>query len=232
MMGAQEINKLNFSPLGKGADRQRELKLKICGMKFSENIKEVATLQPDYMGFIFYEKSKRNFEGEIPIISDKIKKTGVFVNVSIDFIFEKVRKYNLKAIQLHGDESPEFCKKIKQKDMEIIKVFSVGESFDFSVLRAYENVVDYFLFDTKGKERGGNGIVFNWELLKNYSIKKPYFLSGGIGLESVESLQKFLQSEASKNCYTIDINSKFETKPGLKNLEKLIKFKHNLEKVS
>ncbi|MCK4562229.1 MAG: phosphoribosylanthranilate isomerase [Flavobacteriaceae bacterium] len=216
------------------------MKLKICGIKYPENIKQVAILQPDYLGFIFYEKSKRNLKEEIPEISEKIKKTGVFVNATIDFILEKVKKYQLKAVQLHGDESIDFCQNLlktinnsakakKEKDVELFKVFSVGETFDFSLIKAYENVCDFFLFDTKGKERGGNGVVFNWELLKEYPSTKPYFLSGGIGLESVLDLKNFIKSDASKYCYAIDVNSKFEIKPGLKDIEKLIKFKQNLK---
>ena len=99
-------------------------------------------------------------------------------------------------------------------------VFSVGETFDFGLVKAYENVCDYFLFDTKGKERGGNGTVFNWELLKEYPSTKPYFLSGGIGLESILDLKAFINSKASKYCYAIDVNSNFEIEPGLKDIEK------------
>ncbi|MCK5637993.1 MAG: phosphoribosylanthranilate isomerase, partial [Flavobacteriaceae bacterium] len=157
------------------------MKLKICGMKYPDNIKSVATLQPDYLGFIFYEKSKRNFDGIIPEIPNQIKKTGVFVNATKEFILEKVKRYNLKVVQLHGNESVSFCKEMRQNNIEVIKVFSVGEVFDFDQLKVYENVCDYFLFDTKGKEKGGNGITFNWKLLDNYSSNKPYFLSGGIG---------------------------------------------------
>ena len=228
MMDAQETNKLNFSPLGRDTDRHRGLKLKICGMKYRDNIQEVAALQPDYLGFIFYEKSKRNFDGEIPKLPKNIKKTGVFVNATKEFILEKVKKHNLKTVQLHGDESVDFCKEMKQNNVEVIKVFSVGEIFDFEQLKVYENVCDYFLFDTKGREKGGNGITFNWKLLGNYSSKKPYFLSGGIGLEEVKNLKIFLDSEVSKNCVAIDVNSRFETKPGLKDIEKLRKFAENL----
>ena len=200
------------------------MKLKICGMKYSENIKPVAALQPDYLGFIFYEKSKRNFDGIIPEISNQIKKTGVFVDATKEFVLGKVKRYNLKAVQLHGEESVNFCKEMKQNNIEVIKVFSVGEIFDFDQLKVYENTCDYFLFDTKGKEKGGNGITFNWKLLDNYSSNKPYFLSGGIGLEEVKNLKIFLDSEVSKNCVAIDINSRFEIKPGLKDIEKLKNF--------
>jgi len=198
-------------------------------MKYSDNIKSAAALQPDYLGFIFYEKSKRNFNGAIPEISESIKKTGVFVNATIDFILEKVDRYNLNTVQLHGDESPEFCKELINNQIEVIKVFSVGDNFDFKVIHSYNEVCDYFLFDTKGKERGGNGITFNWNLLQNYSGSKPYFLSGGIGLEEVEDLKYFLKSASSKYCYAIDVNSKFEMESGLKNIEKLKCFIKNLE---
>ena len=205
------------------------MKIKICGMKYQDNIKQVADLQPDYLGFIFYKKSKRNFDRDIPEISEKINKTGVFVNESIDFILEKVKKYNLKAVQLHGDESPQLCKQLKEKKgLEIIKVFSVGENFNFDILKPYEVVSDYFLFDTKGKDKGGNGITFNWELLKGYSSNKPYFLSGGIGLEELNDLQQFFKTKASKYCFALDLNSKFEIEPGSKNIKDLEYFIKNL----
>lgn len=211
------------------------MKLKICGMKLFENIQAVAALQPDYMGFIFYEKSKRNFDGDIPSLPKDIKKVGVFVDENSDKIIEKIKKYNLQAVQLHGDESAEDCKLLRQKlielniqKIEMIKVFSVGDDFNFNLLEAYESVADYFLFDTKGKEKGGNGITFDWKLLEKYPSQKPYFLSGGIGLESVENLKTFSQSPISKYCFAIDVNSRFEEAPGFKNIENLKKFKHNL----
>lgn len=207
------------------------MKIKICGMKYQDNIKQVAALQPDYLGFIFYKKSKRNFDGEIPNISEKIKKTGVFVNETVNFIIKKVKKYDLKAIQLHGEESVEFCKELYDiKNIEVIKVFSVGQSFDFESLKEYETVCDYFLFDTKGKEKGGNGLVFNWELLNEYKSKKPYFLSGGIGLEELNEIQDFLRTEHSRYCFTLDLNSKFEIESGLKDIEKLKYFIENLKR--
>jgi phosphoribosylanthranilate isomerase len=202
------------------------MKFKICGMKYYENIKAVAELQPDYLGFIFYDKSKRNFDGEMPDLHKDIKKTGVFVNATFEDVFEIIIKYQLNAVQLHGEESVEFCEKLKKefitiKELEIIKVFSVGDDFNFNLLDDYKDVCDYFLFDTKGKERGGNGIAFNWEILKDYPIEKPYFLSGGIGSDEFERLKIFLQSDASKHCYAIDVNSKFETDPGMKDIDRL-----------
>ncbi len=207
------------------------MKIKICGMKYQDNIKQVASLQPDYLGFIFYESSKRNFDGDIPEISEKIKKTGVFVNESLDFILKKVKKYSLKAVQLHGDESPKFCNDLRiVENLEIIKVFSIGDKFNFESLKEYEEVCNYFLFDTKGKERGGNGVAFNWELFKEYKSKKPYFLSGGIGLEEMKDLQIFFKTESSKYCFALDLNSKFEIEPGLKDVQRLKFFIENLKR--
>lgn len=198
-------------------------------MKEATNIKEVAKLQPDYMGFIFYDKTPRNFDAEMPQIPSAVKKTGVFVNAEIDHILKKIRKYDLKALQLHGDESPEFCGELntllREVNIELIKVFSVGEDFDFEAIKAYEAVVDYFLFDTKGKNKGGNGTVFNWKILKEYPSEKPFFLSGGIGLEqlsAIKELQEHFHAKGKEDVlYALDVNSKFEDKPGLKNVEKL-----------
>lgn len=201
------------------------MKLKICGMKYPENIEQVAALQPDYLGFIFYEKSERCFEGDIIDIANTIKKVGVFVNADIKEVIENIKNYNLKVVQLHGDESPEYCLKLKSKDLEIIKVFSIKDSFNFKILEAYEDVCDYFLFDTKGKLPGGNGYAFNWSVLQNYPSTKPYFLSGGIGHDDIETIKAFFNKEESKYCYAIDVNSKFEIEPGLKHIELLKDFK-------
>jgi len=197
------------------------IKLKICGM--NHNIAEVATLQPDYLGFIFYEKSPRFFDGEIPKLPFGIKKVGVFVNAAIKEILEKIKEYNLDVIQLHGEESPYFCKELKQecqvkcsRSLTIWKVFSIKDEFDFEKLEPFENVVDKFLFDTNGKEKGGNGITFDWNVLKNYTSQKPFILSGGIGLEEIENLKTILETDLP--IHAIDVNSKFESKPGMKNV--------------
>ncbi len=234
------------------------------------NIAEVASLQPDYLGFIFHEPSSRNFEGTIPELPKSIKKVGVFVNQSLEFVLEKINEYQLACVQLHGDESPEYCDALKmrhaelvsashidnqrhyekqgdevisskEKDChdfykksrndkltEIIKVFSIKDKFNFDALKPYENVVDYFLFDTKGKLPGGNGYTFNWDVLKDYPSTKPYFLSGGIGLNELKNIKEFKKTSASKFCYAIDVNSKFETEPGLKKIDELEKFKDEL----
>lgn len=198
------------------------MKLKICGMKYPDNMLEVGTLLPDYMGFIFWEKSARFFDGSIPTLPDSIKKVGVFVNESIENILDKIEKYNLQAVQLHGHESVEFCLNLKTQlasSIEIIKVFSVADDFDFAALAPFENVCDYFLFDTKGKLPGGNGTTFDWKVLEKYPSKKPFFLSGGIGLDEMDAVNEILKTNLP--VYAIDVNSKFEIEPGLKNTEAL-----------
>ncbi len=196
------------------------MKLKICGMKYPENILEVGALLPDYMGFIFWEKSARYFDGVIPEIPKSIKKVGVFVNETVEIITQKVLQHDLQAVQLHGKESVEFCEALKKslpKEIEIIKVFSILDTFDFEVLKPFESVCDYFLFDTKGKLPGGNGTTFDWKVLEKYPSTKPFFLSGGIGLEEMDAVTEILKTNLP--VYAIDVNSKFEIEPGLKNIE-------------
>ncbi|MDO6813037.1 phosphoribosylanthranilate isomerase [Tenacibaculum soleae] len=211
-------------------------------MKYIENIQQVAMLQPDYLGFIFYEKSKRNFEGIIPELPKEIKKAGVFVNEIPEIVVSLVEEYGLNMVQLHGDETAEYIQqlkiifkesisekhqKAKYKTPEIVKVFGIKNEFNFEVLKPYEKIVDYFLFDTKGKERGGNGITFNWKVLEKYPFTKPFFLSGGIGLNEAKEVNK-LQSKKLP-IYALDVNSKFETTVGLKSVEKIKKFKQELK---
>jgi phosphoribosylanthranilate isomerase len=204
--------------------------IKICGMKYPDNILEVGALLPDYMGFIFWVKSSRYFDGVIPQLPKSIKKVGVFVNETGEIILAKAKKYDLQAIQLHGHESVEFCQDLKNKienTIEIIKVFSVDDTFDFEVLKPFESVCDYFLFDTKGKLPGGNGTTFDWKVLEKYPSSKPFFLSGGIGIKEIEAVKEIAKTNLP--LYAIDVNSKFEIEPGLKNIEKLDSFKNNLK---
>jgi phosphoribosylanthranilate isomerase len=205
--------------------REMNMKLKVCGMKYRDNMNQVANLQPDYMGFIFYEKSPRYFNDIILDLPDSIKKTGVFVNEELTEVIHKIKAYDLQAVQLHGNESPGYCKHLMPYEVEIIKVFSIKDEFDFDVLKPYESVCDYFLFDTKGKLPGGNGYAFNWNVLKDYQSAKPFFLSGGIGLDQTRTIESFMGTRVSKNCYAIDVNSKFEIEPGLKDIEQLKTFK-------
>ncbi len=202
-------------------------------MKYVKNIEQVAALSPNYLGFIFYESSKRNFEGIIPEIPKSIKKVGVFVNEHQEIVVSLAQEYQLDILQLHGDETAAYIKELKVHlpKIKIIKVFSVKDTFNFNLLEAYENQVDYFLFDTKGKEKGGNGMVFNWKVLQNYPSEKPYFLSGGIGLDTLNELKTFMQSTAGEHCVAIDVNSKFETAPGRKEITALRKFKKSIEHI-
>ena len=202
-----------------------KLKLKVCGMKHAANIAAVAELEPDYLGFIFYPKSPR-FISEvsaelIKYIPTSIKTTGVFVDEELDTVKAYIFKYNLKAVQLHGKESEKYCEEIKLTGIEVIKAFGVNEDFDFSQLESYVNVVDYFLFDTQTPNHGGSGKVFDWRLLQNYSLNIPYFLSGGIDLNHIEQIKEI----NDPRFYALDINSKFEIEPGLKNVEKIKEFK-------
>jgi phosphoribosylanthranilate isomerase len=205
------------------------MKIKICGMKYPDNILEVGSLLPDYMGFIFWEKSARYFDGQLPDLPQSIKKTGVFVNASQEEIISKITKYDLQAVQLHGHESVAFCQELKNtlaKSIEIIKVFSVDAEFDFDQLKPFETVCDYFLFDTKGKLPGGNGTTFDWKVLENYASKKPFFLSGGIGLDEIELVNEILKTDLP--IFAIDLNSKFEIEPGLKKPKLLSSFKQKI----
>ena len=202
-------------------------------MKYPENILEVGALLPDYMGFIFWEKSARYFNGEIPELIATVKKVGVFVNQSQEEILAKVSKYNLQAVQLHGNESVEFLSELKKelpKKVQIIKAFSADNDFDFETIKPFEAVSDFFLFDTKGKLPGGNGTTFDWTILKKYNSKKPFFLSGGIGINELKAIEEI--SKSNLPIYGVDVNSKFEFEPGLKNKNLFSNFKHKFEIVN
>lgn len=198
------------------------------------NLMEVAALQPDYLGFIFYQGSPRYFSEEIPILPNKIKKVGVFVNATIEDIIEKTLHYALDVAQLHGQEDANFCKELKQTDIfisskiELWKAFGMdNDTFNFSNLSPFETIVDKYLFDTKGEKYGGNGYTFNWDILKNYPYQTPFVLSGGIGIEEIVKIKALLR--LNQPIFSIDVNSKFERQPGFKEIEKLKKFMLQLE---
>jgi len=192
-------------------------------MKDYQNILEASELLPDFMGFIFWKPSSRYFEGVIPEIPKSIQKVGVFVDSDLAEVSAEISRHQLNVIQLHGNETPEFCMEIQKENIEIIKVFSIGNDFDFELIKPFEGVCNYFLFDTKGKLPGGNGTAFNWEILQNYPSEKPIFLSGGIGTDDIPKIKKL-----NFPVYGIDVNSKFETQPGLKNIALLQQFKSQL----
>ena len=190
-------------------------------MREVENLENLLQLPIQYVGLIFYEKSKRYVEESLPKLDFEGKeKVGVFVDASIEFILEKSRQFDFKTIQLHGKESPDFCKILKEKNFEIIKAFSVNDEFDFSQTKKYESFCNFFLFDTKGKLPGGNGYTFDWEILKNYKGEIPFFLSGGIN----HTHEKIIKGLKIKQLYAIDLNSGFEIKPALKDISLLKKF--------
>jgi phosphoribosylanthranilate isomerase len=188
------------------------IKLKICGMRDAANIIAVEELRPDYMGFIFYDKSPR-YVGEDFRIPKMENAVGVFVNESTENILKK----GVNIVQLHGDESPEQCAGLKSKNITIIKVFSIDDDFDFDNIKPYSDVVDYFLFDTKGKFFGGNAYPFDWNKLNEYDQSKPFFLSGGLNAQNLMNLDLL----NGMNLYAIDLNSGVEDSPGIKSIEKI-----------
>lgn len=201
-----------------------KIRLKVCGLR--DNIEEVIALGPDYAGFIFYNKSPR-YVGEafeMPDLNKGIKRVGVFVNESLEEVQLLVGKHNLSFVQLHGNETYDYCGKLKQSGIRIIKAFQIDATFDFGLLNDYESTTDYFLFDTKTSSYGGSGKTFNWDLLKKYDMDKKYFLSGGISLDNVDDLAgiDLLKIKA------IDVNSKFEVSPGLKNVKEISILKEKL----
>lgn len=196
------------------------MKIKICGMKFSENIKDISCFCPDFMGFIFYENSKRlvtdSFqELNLQSIPPAVKKVGVFVNQSFNEIMQKAIDYKLDYVQLHGQETIDLLESLKQKNIKIIKAFGISNSFDFETLKKFENICDYFLFDTLTSSYGGSGKIFNWKILENYHLKTPFFLSGGLGMENLESLIHFKHEKL----IGFDFNSKLEIASGFKDLK-------------
>jgi phosphoribosylanthranilate isomerase len=193
------------------------MEIKVCGMKYQSNISEVAMLQPGYMGFICYPQSPR-YIANTPFIDvpENVVKTGVFVNESAEKINELITQYNFDAIQLHGNESPEFSEPFMGKVI-VIKAFGIDKDFDFRILEPYELSVDYFLFDTKTERHGGSGEAFDWSLLDQYKMDIPFFLSGGLSLENLEDVKAIKHPQF----YGVDLNSKFEIEPGLKDINKL-----------
>ncbi|MBI1228046.1 MAG: phosphoribosylanthranilate isomerase [Bacteroidetes bacterium] len=210
------------------------MQLKICGLKHPANVHQLLTLEPEYIGFIFYKKSPR-YVGKVADLSwirelpGPTKKVGVFVNEEVEVIINTTEALCLQVIQLHGDESPEVCKALKMSGLEVWKAFGVNEDFDFKKTAAYSSCCDTFLFDTKGKNRGGNGETFDWGLLEKYEGETPFILSGGIGISDVEAVRKLSKSSRlGKFLAAIDINSRFELEPGLKDFELIKTFKHEL----
>lgn len=192
--------------------------IKVCGMREADNIREAEALDIDLMGFIFWPKSKR-YVSRIPdYLPTKVKRVGVFVDEDIEVVREKAREYQLDYIQLHGSESAEYASQLAE--WPLIKAFNIATADDFTQTEAYVGVVNYFLFDTKGKSVGGNGEKFDWDVLAAYNGQTPFLLSGGIGPDDAEKLRHFYHPQ----CIGIDLNSRFEITPGLKDIKQLKQF--------
>jgi phosphoribosylanthranilate isomerase len=194
-------------------------KVKVCGMREPENILEVSALSPDFLGFIFYEKSPRyvGMDFQIPVIKKNINKVGVFVNHDFDFIMKQVDRLGLNHVQLHGHETPALCEHLRSDELKVIKVLSVDPTFDFKSATQYADHIDYFLFDTKSSSYGGTGKTFDWSLLRNYRLSIPFFLSGGLNPENIGQIN----TVDHKLLYAIDLNSGVESIPGRKDISKL-----------
>jgi len=207
------------------------LKVKICGMRKAENVKEVSSLRPDLMGFIFYKSSPRYVEESslrevLEDVPNEISKVAVFVNEAIDEVTRICISHGFDYAQLHGDESKDYCKELREAGVAVIKAFSVGSSLDFDEIRLYAPYVDFFLFDTKTKGYGGSGKQFDRSLLHEYPLETPYFLSGGIG----ESDSETILQEPLPKCIGIDANSRLETRPGLKNTQAVSRLINQIRK--
>jgi phosphoribosylanthranilate isomerase len=196
--------------------------LKICGMKHPDNLSAVAALTPDYLGFIFYEKSPRYMVHTMPsesvwALPATIQRVGVFVNASTNYMLQTAKHYGLHALQLHGQEPPEQCEALRASGYKIFKVFSINSTFNFDQLTPYQPHADAFLFDTATPQHGGSGRTFDWSILSGYRLPIPFFLSGGIALNN---LQEALQINHPQ-LVGLDVNSRFETAPGQKDVAQL-----------
>lgn len=194
------------------------MKVKVCGMKFRDNLNAVAALRPDMLGFIFYEKSPRYMAdyltpedlGSLPV---EIEKVGVFVNEDTEEIKRQASDYQLNTVQLHGSESPENSQRIKESGLRVIKAMHLKKAEDLKQLEPYHSVVDCFLFDTPSRHHGGTGETFDWDLLKDYDSSVPFMLSGGISMDNLKQVK-----DVSPAPLGIDVNSRFEIGPGRKDV--------------
>ena len=196
--------------------------VKVCGMRDAENIREVEALGIDLMGFIFWSKSSRYVSEKHDYLPTKCKRVGVFVDEDIEVVKKIAQDYALGYIQLHGNETSDYCALLKGH--KLIKAFNIATAEDFEQTKPYQGFVDYFLFDTKGKSVGGNGTKFDWSVLDDYHGTTPFILSGGIGPDDTARIRSFHHPQLAG----IDLNSKFEDAPALKNIQKLKTFLEQL----
>jgi phosphoribosylanthranilate isomerase len=195
--------------------------IKTCGMRDADNIRAVSELGIDWMGFIFWAPSSRYVSEKPSFLPTRQKRVGVFVDARIEEVRSKADEYALDLIQLHGNESPAFCERLKANSrQQLIKAFNIATQEDLEQTLPYEGLVDYFLFDTKAKMVGGNGTQFDWSVLSAYQGNTPFLLSGGIGPDDAEKVRNFHHPQLAG----IDLNSRFELSPALKDIEKLKQF--------
>jgi len=195
--------------------------IKTCGMRDADNIQAVSELRIDWMGFIFWPPSSRYVSEKPSFLPTRQKRVGVFVDARIEEVRSKADEYALDLIQLHGSESPAFCEWLKANSrQQLIKAFNIATQEDLEQTIPYEGLVDYFLFDTKAKMVGGNGTQFDWSVLSAYQGNTPFLLSGGIGPDDAEKVRNFHHPQLAG----IDLNSRFELSPALKDIEKLKQF--------
>ena len=196
--------------------------IKVCGMRDAANIRELELLDIDWMGFIFYPGSPRYVGRSLDYIPSKVKKIGVFVDQDLQIVREKAKQNKLDAIQLHGSEPPRYCIDLHEEGYKVIKSFGIDEDglIPLAQLDAYEGKCDYFLFDRKTTLHGGSGRKFDWSRLSDYQGDTPFLLSGGISPEDVEEIKSFVHPRFAG----IDINSRFEIEPALKDIERIKKF--------
>jgi phosphoribosylanthranilate isomerase len=212
------------------------MRVKVCGMTRADQVEQLNDLGVSFAGFIFYHKSPRYVfrhmaATEIKRIRGNINKVGVFVNPSVEEILRLVDECGLYLVQLHGDESPRLCEKIADY-VTVVKAFRLSEDDNIEwKIREYQDVTDMFLFDTEGAGYGGTGKKFNWDMLKGLTIRKPFFLSGGIQPEDAPRLKAFMEDPVAKDLFAVDINSKFEEYPGVKNMNKVKQFVEELRQL-
>lgn len=204
------------------------MRIKVCGITQSKQALQIKDAGADFGGFIFYPPSARYIYKSMSAVQIKklrsINKVGVFVNADINTVLRTVDECGLYLVQLHGDESPRYCEKISQY-ITVVKAFRVqpGDNIAWKI-KDYHDVADMYLFDTEGTNFGGTGKKFDWQLLKDANVNKPFLLSGGIAPEDVESIKAFMQQPAAKDLFALDINSRFEVAPGKKDIEKVQTF--------
>ena len=206
------------------------MNIKVCGITQLKQLQQLEGLNIDFAGLIFYKDSPRYMGDKIDKAALKnsdfdLKKTGVFVNPEMIDVLDAIDEYGLDVVQLHGNESPEMCDDLTA-EVEVIKAFSVDNKTNIDeMIAAYDTVCDYYLFDTAGKEPGGNGEKFDWAILTKAKIEKPFFISGGIAVDDIPAIKKFKHPDF----FGVDLNSRFEKEPGIKDMGLVLQFKQGMK---